>query len=92
MMIRGWVGGTYLSVILLISTIVPFQDLSFFLSSLPFQLSELSESTLSGFLDELSFKVSSTEDVLDAKTSIEALLTVAEKGEEYVILLQQRYE
>merc|ERR1719383_412987 len=56
------------------------------------QLSELSESTLSGFLDELSFKVSSTEDTLDAKTSIGALLTVAEKREEYVTLLQQRYE
>lgn len=56
------------------------------------QLSHLPESTLLGFLDELSFKVSSTENSLDAKTAIEALLSVAENGAQFVDLLRQRYE
>ena len=57
-----------------------------------FQLSSLSETTLSAFLDELSFKVSSSDDAIEAEAAIQALLAVAMKGEEFVEFIHHKYE
>ena len=77
------------------SPVVSILSVSLFtvcISQPSFRLSSLSSSTLADFLDELSFKISSTDDSADASTSIQALSRIAEKGKDFVDLIRSRYE